>query len=171
MSEGYTSRPLLVTSLTASLFYPCLPWTLYLTDNTRDGVKEATNYCIFLLLYSLKMSCRKPRSCHFWDPKFKNFLAEHAPRLPQVCRVTSRILYYAADYQYLIAYEINAQKLTKRLGLEGVGGRGAHFRNCYCLGNFEWHCRNTFCDVTAPGQRYLSSFRSFLSFVVHHCLA
>ena len=132
--KGYTSRPLLVTSL----FYPCLPWTLYLTDNTRDGVKEATNYCIFLLLYSLKMSCRKPRSCHFWDPKFKNFLAEHAPRLPQVCRVTSRILYYAADYQYLIAYEINAQKLTKRLGLEGVGGRGAHFKNCYCLGGVQF---------------------------------
>ena len=80
------------------------------------------------------MSCRKPRSCHFWDPKFKNFLAEHAPRLPQVCRATFRILYYAADYQYLIAYEINPQKWKKRLGLEGVGGRGAHFKNCYCLG-------------------------------------
>ena len=35
LSVGYTSRPWLVTSLMASLFYPFLPWTLYLTDNTR----------------------------------------------------------------------------------------------------------------------------------------
>ena len=36
-SEGDTSHPLLVTSLMASLFYPFLPLTLYLTDNSRDG--------------------------------------------------------------------------------------------------------------------------------------
>ena len=36
-SEGYTSRPLLVTSLMASLFYPFFAVnSLYLTDNTRD---------------------------------------------------------------------------------------------------------------------------------------
>ena len=42
------------------------------------------DYCIFHSLYLMKMSCRKHRRWHFQDSKFKNFLAEHAPRLPQV---------------------------------------------------------------------------------------
>ena len=33
---------------------------------------------------------------------------------------------YAADYRYLIAYEINPQGWRKRPGLEGVGGGGVH---------------------------------------------
>ena len=37
LSVRYTSRPLLVTSLMASLFYPFFAVnSLYLTDNTRD---------------------------------------------------------------------------------------------------------------------------------------
>ena len=45
---------------------------------------------------------------------------------------TFKISPYSADYQYLIAYEIIAQGWKKRLGLEGVGGEGVHFKNCYC---------------------------------------
>ena len=78
------------------------------------------------------MSCRKRRRWHFRDPKFKHFLGEHAPSLPQVwgafraltflpLRALSR---YAAHYWYLTPYEINAQGRKKRLGLEGVGGGG-----------------------------------------------
>ena len=37
LSKGYTSRPLLVTSLMVSLFHPFLLQALYLTDSTRDG--------------------------------------------------------------------------------------------------------------------------------------
>ena len=53
--------------------------------------------------------------------KIKNFLGEHAPRLPQVC--TFKISRYAANYQYLFAYEINAQGWKKRLGLVELGFR------------------------------------------------
>ena len=49
-----------------------------------------------------------PRFGRFWCANFS-----------LVC--TFKISCYAADYRYLIAYEINAQG-WKRLGLEGVGG-------------------------------------------------
>ena len=62
----------------------------------------------------------------------KNFLGEHAPRTPpglgRLRRAnfspgcTFKISRYAADYRYLVAYEINAQGWKKRLGLEGVAG-------------------------------------------------
>ena len=88
------------------------------------------------------MSCRKRRRWHFRDPKFKHFLGEHAPSLPQFwgafraltflpLRALSR---YAAHYWYLTPYEINAQGRKKRLGLEGVGGGVVHFKNCYYQG-------------------------------------
>ena len=69
----------------------------------------------------------------FRGPKFKNFLGEHDPRLPQVwgafgkltsSACTFKISCYAANYRYLIAYEIIAQGWKKRLGLEGVGEGG-----------------------------------------------
>ena len=93
------------------------------------------------------MSCRKRRRWHFRDPKFKHFLGEHAPSLPQVwgafraltllpLRALSR---YAAHYWYLTPYEINAQGWKKRLGLEGVGGGGVHFKNCYCQGGYNFY--------------------------------
>ena len=75
------------------------------------------------------MSCRKRRRWHFRDPKFKNFLGEHAPRTPpglgRLRRAnfspawTFKISRYPIDYRYLVAYEIIAQGWKKRLGLEG----------------------------------------------------
>ena len=54
--------------------------------------------------------------------KIKNFLGGHAPRLPQVC--TFKISCFTANYQYLFAYEINAQGWRKkRLGLVELGFR------------------------------------------------
>ena len=51
---------------------------------------------------------------HFRDLKFKNFLlGEHAPRLSQVWGAF-KISRYAANYRYLIAYEINTQGWKKR---------------------------------------------------------
>ena len=126
------------------------------------------------------MSCRKCRRWHFRDPKFKNFLGEHAPRFPQVWGAFSMLTcplhapsnshaLYAADYiyQYLIAYEINAQGWKKRLiGIEGVkikftcficcwlhipvsyslwnqcprmGGGGVHFETCYCQEGYNFY--------------------------------
>ena len=80
------------------------------------------------------MSYRKRRKWHFRDPKFKNVLGEHAhrtsPGLGRLRRAnfspgcTFTISRYAADYQYLVAYEIIAPGWKKRFGLEGVGGRG-----------------------------------------------
>ena len=91
------------------------------------------------------MSCRKCRRWHFRDPKFKNFLGEHAPRFPQVWGAFSMLTcplhapsnshaLYAADYiyQYLIAYEINAQGWKKRLiGIEGVKIKFTCFICCW----------------------------------------
>ena len=91
------------------------------------------------------MSCRKCRRWHFRDPKFKNFLGEHAPRFPQVWGAFSMLtcplhapsnshVLYAADYifQYLIAYEINAQGWKKRLiGIEGVKIKFTCFICCW----------------------------------------
>ena len=37
LSDGYTSRPLIVTSIDGVYILPFFPLTLYLTDNTRDG--------------------------------------------------------------------------------------------------------------------------------------
>ena len=37
---------------------------------------------------------------------------------------TFKISCYAANYRYLVAYEINARGWKKRLGLEGVGEGG-----------------------------------------------
>ena len=49
-------------------------------------------------------------------------------------------LFFPCMYQYLIAYEINAQGWKKRLGLEGVrgggGGGGVHYKKCYCQGGY-----------------------------------
>ena len=86
------------------------------------------------------MSSRKRKRRHFRDSKFKHFLGEHAPRLPQFwgafgaltflplrAALKSPATLLTADYRYLIAYEINAQGWKKRLGLEGVRERGLQF--------------------------------------------
>ena len=92
------------------------------------------------------MSSRKLRRRHFRDSKFKHFLGEHAPRLPQVwgafgaltflplrAALKSPATLLTADYRYLIAYEINAQGWKKRLGLDGIGGGGCIFKIAiYC---------------------------------------
>ena len=41
---------------------------------------KINNWRIFLRINLLKMSCGKRWKCHFRDPKFQNFLEEHAPR-------------------------------------------------------------------------------------------
>ena len=43
---------------------------------------QLTNYCIILHINLLKMSWGKRWKWHFRDPKFRNFLREHAPRPP-----------------------------------------------------------------------------------------
>ena len=92
------------------------------------------------------MSSRKRRRRHFRDSKFKYFLGEHAPRLPQFwgafgaltfpplrAALKSPATLLTADYRYLIAYEINAQGWKKRLGLDGIGGGGCIFKIAiYC---------------------------------------
>ena len=58
---------------------------------------------------------------------------EHAPRLTQVWRAnisSPACIRYAADYRYLIAYEIIAQGWKKRLGPEFVGGGGGGKGGC-----------------------------------------
>ena len=94
------------------------------------------------------MSSRKRRGRHFRDSKFKHFLGEHAPRLPQFwgafgaltflplrAALKSPATLLTADYRYLIAYEINAQGWKKRLGLDGIGGGGCIFKIAiYCQG-------------------------------------
>ena len=92
------------------------------------------------------MSSRKRRRRHFRDSKFKHFLGEHAPRLPQFwgafgaltflplrAALKSPATLLTADYRYLIAYEINAQGWKKRLGLDGIGGGECIFKIAiYC---------------------------------------
>ena len=66
---------------------------------------------------------------------------------------------YAADYRYLVAYEIIAQGWKKRLGVEGVVV-GVNFKNCYRRGWLQFShviiikraipatCRHTCCPVS-----------------------
>ena len=41
-------------------------------------MKKSAKNCICVHINLLKMSCRKHWKWHFWDPKVKNFLGEHA---------------------------------------------------------------------------------------------
>ena len=74
LSGGYRSRPLLVTSFIASLFYRFFTVNTVAYRKHYRWVKQTTNYCIVLRLYVLRMSCRKRRRWHFRDPKFKNLV-------------------------------------------------------------------------------------------------
>ena len=67
---------ILMTSLT---FFSHKHCTL---PTTPEMSKMMTDFCIFLCTNLLKMSCEKRWKWHSWDPKFKNFLGEHAPRPP-----------------------------------------------------------------------------------------
>ena len=51
--------------------------TMILLPITLEMGKK--KYFIFLRLYLLKMSCRKRRIWHFWDPKWKNFWESMPP--------------------------------------------------------------------------------------------
>ena len=116
-SERYTSRPLLVTSLMASLFYPFfLPSPVCTLQITLEMGKINNYYCIFLRLYLTKMSWRKCRRWHFRDPKFKHYLGGACLQTtPGLGRQTSlpactfKISRYAADYRCFIGYEFKAQ--------------------------------------------------------------
>ena len=61
---------------------------------------------------------------------------------PPVC--TFKISRYAANYLYLIAYEINAQRWKKRLGLEGVGGGGGFYKIAIVKGDVTIFTCNNF---------------------------
>ena len=50
----------------------------------------------------LKMPRRKTRRCHFWDPKFQNFLGEHAPRTPYCKRLWRLGKIYSRAYIFKI---------------------------------------------------------------------
>ena len=122
LSEGYTSRPLLVTSLPClfSRKYCTLPITLEIgkinnlitvfsfafiywecpAENTGDGISETLN--------------------------FKIFSGSIPPDPPGLGRLRRVNFPPACTYRYLyIAHEINAQGWKKGLGLEGVGRGGS----------------------------------------------
>ena len=76
--------------------------------NARDGISENPNLKIF------GGECPPP------------------PPTPAGLGCLRRANFTSPAYRYLVAYEINALGWKKRLGLEGVGGGGVHFKNCYC---------------------------------------
>ena len=102
----------------------------------------------------------------------KTLLGEHAPKLPQVWGAfssnanfsplcTFKISHYASYYRYLIAYEINAHRCKKRLGVEGVGGeggcilkiviaRGGTIFTCNYFGGAKVLIHHTFLKTPAP---------------------
>ena len=73
------------------------------------------------------------------NPNLKIFGGERPPTPPGLGRLR-RANSTSSSYRYLVAYEINAQGWKKRLGLEGVGGEGVHFQNCYCRGGTIFIC-------------------------------
>ena len=94
---------------------------------------------VVLLFFS--MSCRKRRRWHFWDPKFKNFPGEHAPRLPQVWGAYGALTFLplrAPSKSHATLLITGILQLMKSMRLKGwrrnskrVGGGGVHFKNCY----------------------------------------
>ena len=88
------------------------------------------------------MSCRNHRRWHFREPQLKKISVGACPRLwgalGALTFLPLRVPWksHAADYRYLIVYEINqrinAQGRKKRLVLEGVGinDRSLTIRNC-----------------------------------------
>ena len=72
------------------------------------------------------------------NPNLKIFGGERPPTPPGLGRLR-RANSTSSSYRYLVAYEINAQGWKKRLGLEGVGGEGVHFQNCYCQGGYNFY--------------------------------
>ena len=71
------------------------------------------------------------------NPNLKIFGGERPPTPPGLGRLR-RANSTSSSYRYLVAYEINAQGWKKRLGLEGVGGGGVHFKNGYCQGGVQF---------------------------------
>ena len=118
-SEGYTSRPLLVSSLIASLFYPLFPWhctlpitlemgkinnyllhflSFIFTENTGDDIFETLNLNIF-----------------WWSTHPEPLNLERLRRLKFSSGAhTFKISHNVLDYRYLIANEIIAKGRKKR---------------------------------------------------------
>ena len=109
--------------------------------------KKTTNYCFFLRLCLLRISCKKRRRWPFRGPKFKNFLGEHAPRLPPPppqdwgafvfllpsfppCTFKSSRCWLQVSYSLW----------NQCLGMEEAGGE-VHFKNCYCQGGYNFHMK------------------------------
>ena len=118
-SEGYAPRPLLVTSLIASLFYPLFPWhctlpitlemgkingyllhffSFIFTENTGDDISETLNLNIFWWsTHPGPLNLERLRSLNFSSRAH-----------------TFKISHNALDYRYLIANEIIAKGRKKR---------------------------------------------------------
>ena len=98
-----------------------LPITL---EMVKKKTTTTTNYCFFLRLCLLRISCRKRRRWHFRGPKFKNFLGEHAPRLPPPPGL-GRLRLPSSFF-----LSMHLQKLTQ-----------VHFKNCYLQGGYNFHMK------------------------------
>ena len=105
-------------------------------------------------LYLLKMSRKGNAGDGISETlNLKNFLGEHTPLTPPgLGRLrnanfspgcTFKISRYAADYRYLVAFEIIAQGWKNRLGLEGIGrGRGCILKIIIARGGTIFICNS-----------------------------
>ena len=67
---------------------------------TTLKLRTKYTYCIILLINLPKVSCKKSGEWHFRDPKFKNFLGEHAFQNPLGCIGLSLALQFSSPRTY-----------------------------------------------------------------------